>query len=157
MTRGRKPEPVPARLNRLSHDEGECRIWDGHLSDGYGRINIAGQFLLVHRVSYEIVKGPIPAGMEIDHTCFNRACIAVDHLRVATRRENAAHLQGAPAYSLTGIRGVSVSDQCGRVRYRATVIRGGEKTHLGMYDTAEEAGLVAEAARLELFGEDFGR
>ncbi len=37
---------------------------------------------------YEWFTGPIPAGMEIDHLCRNRACAAPAHLEAVTHHEN---------------------------------------------------------------------
>lgn len=41
-----------------------------------------------HRLSYELHKGEIPEGLEIDHLCRNRWCVNPDHLEAVTRREN---------------------------------------------------------------------
>lgn len=53
--------------------------------DGYGRSGNTA----AHRVAWEEAKGrKIPEGMEIDHTCENRACINVDHLELVSHAEN---------------------------------------------------------------------
>lgn len=73
-----------------------CWEWMGEIQrHGYGRLAITpsskldGQrSQLAHRVSYEIFKGPIENGMEIDHLCRNRSCVNPDHLEIVSRKEN---------------------------------------------------------------------
>lgn len=53
--------------------------------DGYGRSGNTA----AHRVAWEEAKGrKIPEGMEIDHTCENRACVNVDHFELVSHAEN---------------------------------------------------------------------
>lgn len=42
-----------------------------------------------HRVAYELTYGPIPAGLNVLHSCDNPPCVRPDHLRVGTQRDNA--------------------------------------------------------------------
>ena len=55
---------------------------------GYSRIYENGKQNQAHRWAWELINGPIPQGLVIDHICRNRACIAIDHLRVVTVGEN---------------------------------------------------------------------
>lgn len=43
---------------------------------------------LAHRVAYESLHGVIPAGMTVDHACFNTRCVNPDHLRLMSLAEN---------------------------------------------------------------------
>lgn len=71
-----------------------CWLWTGFLNhDGYGRVGPRKGVhtgMRAHRWAWESVNGPIPAGMELMHTCDVRACVRVDHLRLGTHSENMA-------------------------------------------------------------------
>lgn len=63
-----------------------CWIWTGSLNNkGYGRILSYGY---AHRFMYERWKGPIPAGLELDHLCRKPACCNPDHLEAVTHSVN---------------------------------------------------------------------
>lgn len=96
VTRG---APTIERLLRYT-DIGEdgCWRWQGALNDGgYGIIRIAGKNLRAHRVAYEELVEPIPAGLQIDHLCRNRACVNPDHLEPVTHRVNSLRGTGVSA------------------------------------------------------------
>ena len=67
----------------------ECWVWDkAKDSCGYGNVWLAGKMYKVHRVVYEEIIGPIPAELELDHLCRNRACYNSEHLEAVTHMEN---------------------------------------------------------------------
>jgi len=57
---------------------------------GYGQRWFRGRRIGAHRAAWIETHGPIPKGLEVNHwRCFQPACINVEHLRLATRRNNA--------------------------------------------------------------------
>lgn len=66
-----------------------CWLWLGRPNrDGYGTLKIDGKAERAHVVSFVVYKGDVPAGLEIDHLCCVRACIAPYHLEAVTHKEN---------------------------------------------------------------------
>jgi len=41
-----------------------------------------------HRFAYELLVGPIPEGMDLDHVCGVRLCVWPEHLEPVTHAEN---------------------------------------------------------------------
>lgn len=74
-----------------------CWSWPGRESFGYGRVEMDGRVLMVHRVVYERLRGPIPDGLCLDHLCRNRYCANPDHLEPVTQRENTLRGVGVTA------------------------------------------------------------
>lgn len=89
----RRTTPIAERLDRRSERDPSsgCLVWTGYLDpNGYGRMTAThdSKSKLAHVIAYQTFVGPVPDGLELDHLCRNRACIAVEHLEPVTHREN---------------------------------------------------------------------
>jgi hypothetical protein len=127
-----------------------CINWTGSShSGGYGKLYTTDGIKYAHRYSWERVNGEIPEGMHIDHVCRNRKCVNVEHLRLATNKQNHENLSGARSDSSSGIRGAVWNSQKGK--YIAQVWHNGKRHYGGVFDDPEAAGEVAAKMRAELF------
>lgn len=88
--------PVKARpaaehfWSRVEIVDGGCWLWRGSTLRGYGTFSSRGRSLYAHRFSYELARGPIPAGMCVCHRCDNPPCANPEHLFLGTHSDNAA-------------------------------------------------------------------
>ena len=88
-----------------------CWLWiGGTKKEGYGQIVIRpkrpGQRRKVkstHRVSYELLKGPIPAGMLVLHSCDMPCCINPDHLFLGTTQDNTDDMMAKGRHRSKGV------------------------------------------------------
>ena len=141
-------------ISARSREEGSCLIWEGSkTADGYGTINFQSKIRTVHSVAWEMKYGKIPEGSQINHTCWNRDCVSIDHLEMVTRSQNSAYRSGPTAKTTSGIRNVYWVAGAWNVR----VQKNGRKHYFGRYKCIKEAAKVAEQARKQLFGEYAGK
>lgn len=83
-----KDGPIPGYAPHL----GPCWLWTGYLhspeAGGYGRLTVDGREVLAHRYAYELLVGPIPGGLPLDHLCRVTLCVNPAHLEPVTHAVN---------------------------------------------------------------------
>jgi hypothetical protein len=79
----------PDNMNRRILFTDDCWHWRGAVtSSGYGSVAYEGRLWSTHRLAYELLIGPIPDGLQIDHLCRNKVCCNPQHLEPVTAQEN---------------------------------------------------------------------
>lgn len=107
--RNQQRDAVEAWLATVNGTDG-CWLWPYGLNkDGYGVTTRSYRQQLVHRVVYELLVGPIPDGMTVDHRCHNldpecpagrcdhRRCANPSDLVLATSAANTLEGKGVAA------------------------------------------------------------
>ena len=109
--------------------------------------------MLAHRYAWECEHGPIPDGMEVDHACWERACVNPEHLRLATRQQNVANRSGVQRGRKQDLpRGVYRRGGS----YQARVMINGRAINAGSFPTIERAEIAVKNCRALYFGEYAG-
>lgn len=101
------------------------------MTDGYMRVYLFGNSVLVHRLVWFYVHGEWPTN-QVDHINGDRADNRLVNLRVVTHRQNT---QNRPEHRTGRLVGCRLKNN----RWEARVLLAGTSQYLGMYATEQEA------------------
>lgn len=90
-----KNGPAPEARPEL----GPCWLWTSALDNGGYPLFWVGETMRAgkaHRLAYEELVGPIPAGLTLDHLCSVRRCVNPAHLDPCTMGENVRRSPNTP-------------------------------------------------------------
>lgn len=89
------PPPIDFTSDRIQEhvyqgvSDDDCWEWTGRKQTaGYGQTFVGGRGVVVHRLAYEHLVGPIPDGLVLDHLCRNRTCVNPAHLEPVSNKDN---------------------------------------------------------------------
>lgn len=114
-------------------------------------IDNKGYLQLDQKLVHHLVLRPAD-GLEIDHINKNKFDNRRENLREVTHHENMVN----PAASRRSNKFPKGVYQCGSGRFVATIMWKGKRTHLGTFDTVEEASIVFEQERTKRVKETYG-
>lgn len=68
--------------------DGNCWLWTGALTKGYGQLTRNKTHTYAHIVAFNMLVGAVPQGLQLDHLCRRPTCVRPSHLEPVTRRDN---------------------------------------------------------------------
>lgn len=102
------PRPAWLRFWEKVDLSGDCWMWTASTyHNGYGQFTVLGKAFKAHRWAYQMLRGQVPDGMQLDHVCHTRStectndddcphrrCVNPDHLEPVTARTNSRRGNG---------------------------------------------------------------
>ena len=82
------PDRIRTKFEIVGDPDDECWLWTASLRDGYGQLRYEGRIRGAHVVIYELLVGPVPTELELDHLCRARRCVNPAHMEPVTHAIN---------------------------------------------------------------------
>tara|TARA_R110000868_G_scaffold400521_1_gene675110 strand:- start:341 stop:850 length:510 start_codon:yes stop_codon:yes gene_type:complete len=123
--------------------------------NGYLVTSLMNKKYIVHRLIWEMFKGSVPEGKEIDHIDGDRQNNKIENLRIVTRQENMRNSKIRKDNSSGGV-GVSFSQR--DKKWYASIRVNGKTINLGLYKQKVDAILARKTAeKMYGFHKNHGR
>ncbi|ATW61825.1 HNH endonuclease [Escherichia phage DTL] len=106
------------------------------MRDGYIMVGLNRKLILAHRIVWEMLKGPIPEGMEIDHINHCRSDNRIENLRMVSKPINQRN-RSRSKNNTSVFTGVCWSKSASKLVSSMKV--NGKKIHLGSFDEIQDA------------------
>jgi hypothetical protein len=86
-------DPNTRFMQKVDFRAGQCWLWTGAKSHGYGSFYINGRLVRAHRYAYTLFVGSIPEGMDLHHICNVTDCVNPKHLEPLSSKD---HMEKTP-------------------------------------------------------------
>lgn len=106
---------------------------------------------VAHRIIFQMLGCEVPDGMEIDHRNLDPHDNSLENLRLSSASQNCANRRSPNSSTRQLPKGVCFREKTGK--YLAQITIDGIVTHLGCFETKEEAAKVYLDAALKTYGE----
>ncbi len=136
------------RIEGRGHRELEGKVAGCLAPSGYIMLCIDRKLYRAHRVVFLLENGEFPK-QPVDHINTIKNDNRRENLRLVTKQQNAFNSK-PHSDSKTGIKGVYWSSE--KLKYKAQLYINGKHTHLGYFNTIEEASKVVQAKQEEYHG-----
>ena len=148
--------PVSGFPNYIINNEGVIIKKNGHemkhsIFNGYHHVTLTNgiqQDFKIHRLVYQHFGNDWNPKMTVDHRDCIKSNNHISNLRMATRQQQVFNRK---AFNKLGVKGVCMDGN----KYRARIKINGKQSHLGTFETVEEASLAYQTKAKELHGEFF--
>lgn len=153
--------PTQARLKELFIYNSDSGIFTRRISTGrhnrhkageiagtksnYWHMFVDGQRFVAHRLAWVYVYGKEPLN-DLDHINQNKLDNRIVNLREATRQQNMQNVT-LHKHNRSGFKGVAWHTT--RKKWRAYIFNGYKQTHLGLFETIEQAVQARKAAEFQ--------
>jgi hypothetical protein len=111
------------------------------MREGYIKVMVEGRFFYAHRIIWEMLKGKIPDGLQINHKNHDRADNRIENLELVTRSEN-TRAQRKRVRSSSPYKHVVFDRASGK--WKVEIWYKGKTRHVGRFESELDA---AKAAR----------
>ena len=112
---------------------------------GYPATNIDGGLARLHR----LLITDVPVGLVVDHINRNKRDNRRTNLRLVTQKEN-CHNASTRSNNTSGVPGVFFDKRANR--WRAQIYQAGKTTHVGIYDSFDDAVSARKEAERRIYG-----
>lgn len=153
--------PTQARLKELFIYDPDSGVFTRRISTGrhdshkagkvagtkgiYWQMHVDGKRFVGHRLAWVYVYGK-PPKEDLDHINQNKLDNRIANLREATRRQNMQNVT-LHKHNRSGFKGVAWHSP--RKKWRAYIFNGYKQTHLGLFETLDQAVQARKAAEFE--------
>ena len=85
-----KNKTIPGKPQPNTPVVGDCALWTGCQTGGYGLIHVGGKMKKTNRIAFEVSHDvALPPNLQVRHLCANPLCVEIKHMAIGTAQDNA--------------------------------------------------------------------